>query len=49
MLFKVYFLLITIFEYAFCLISSIKYYFCKPNIEDNEIVFYSFLVTFAIG
>ena len=49
MLFKVYFSLITIFEYAFCFISSIKYYFCKTNIEDNEIVFYSFLVTFAIG
>lgn len=49
MLFKVYFLLITIFEYAFCVISSIKYYFCKPNIEDNEIVFYCFLVTIATG
>ena len=49
MLFKVYFSLITIFEYAFCVISSIKYYFCKPNIEDNEIVFYCFLVVVATG
>ena len=45
----VYFSLITIFEYAFCEIMSIKCYFCKPNIEDNEIVFYCFLVTIATG
>ena len=49
MLFKVYFSLITIFEYAFCDILSIKCYFCKPNIEDNEIFFYSFLVIIATG